>query len=102
TVPWYLFAFLAGRDAFVSRQLIFENIARFLGGEHVNSEPFWFYLESMVSKAAPWSLLFALFLVGSTFRCRNYSVRLIEHGSKAQIQNMLLIWFFSGFVFLSM
>lgn len=72
-VPWYVMAGLrdialsaerSQGDGLIVRQLIFENILRFFGGEAVNTKPAWFYLPSLLRTAAPWSaLLFVLLLL---------------------------------------
>ncbi len=59
-LPWYLAATAQGGDGFVERQIIFENIARFTGGEGVNSKPWHFYLPVFISTAFPWSIVAAL------------------------------------------
>lgn len=56
-LPWYLLAFERGGDAFLDRQLFFENMQRFQGGDFVNEEPFWYYVPSLLRTAFPWSLL---------------------------------------------
>ncbi len=58
--PWYVAGALQGSGGgLLSRQLVFENLQRFTGGEEVNSESFWFYFGSFARVAAPWSLLSA-------------------------------------------
>lgn len=61
--PWYYLAQHQSKSAFVERQILFENIKRFLGGDNINAEPFWFYIPSFIMKAAPWSLLFVILLI---------------------------------------
>lgn len=61
--PWYLLAARHGQEGFLERQLIFENIARLLGGSGVNSESPWFYLGSFLRTGAPWSWIFAAIVI---------------------------------------
>lgn len=70
-VLWYGFAALRGGEAFISRQLLFENVERFVGGERVNREPFWFYVPSFLISAFPWSLIFLVFLWNRRGELRN-------------------------------
>lgn len=44
-------------SSFVGRQIIFENLTRFLGGEHIESKPWWFYGPHLVRQALPWIVL---------------------------------------------
>lgn len=50
-LPWYLAAALRGGESFLARQVVFENLQRFVGGADVNVEPFWFYLRSLLSSS---------------------------------------------------
>jgi len=71
--PWYLAAYLRGESAFVERQIFFENIQRFFGGEGVNEKTSIFYLPHLIGQGAPWSILFFLylfFLARETYRRR--------------------------------
>lgn len=65
-VGWYVLAYRVGGEAFVERQLLFENVKRFSGGDFVNSEVWWFYLPSVLRTTFPWGIvLLGVFL--STF-----------------------------------
>lgn len=55
---WYYLAYQQMGHSFVEKQLFFENLQRFAGGEYINTEPFWFYLPSFLGSAAPWSFAF--------------------------------------------
>jgi 4-amino-4-deoxy-L-arabinose transferase len=74
--PWYYLAALRSQDAFVGKQLVFENIKRFIGGENVNAQPWWFYLPALVSSAFPWSLIFI------------YSIPRVWRETKAAVQRV--------------
>lgn len=54
---WYYAAFLQGGEPFLARQLLFENVQRFVGGERINTESWWFYLPSLARTTAPFGLL---------------------------------------------
>lgn len=56
-LAWYYAAYLQGGEAFLARQLLFENVQRFVGGEKVNTESWWFYIPSLARTAAPFALL---------------------------------------------
>jgi len=60
---WYFAAYLQGGEAFLDRQILFENLKRFSGGEHVNSEVWWFYLPSLLRTSFPWGLILLVILV---------------------------------------
>jgi len=59
---WYYLAYRVGGDAFVQRQILFENIKRFSGGEFVNSESWWFYFPSLLRTTFPWGVILLMFL----------------------------------------
>lgn len=63
SLPWYLGAYFAGQQGFVSRQLVFENVSRFFGGTGISPKPFYFYFVEFWSYSAPWSLLFVVYAV---------------------------------------
>lgn len=54
---WYLAAYGQGSGAFVERQLLFENVRRVVGGDHVNTEAWWFYLPSLLRATFPWGVI---------------------------------------------
>lgn len=56
-LAWYFAAYQQGGDAFLARQLLFENVQRFVGGEKINTEAWWFYGPSLLRTTAPWGLL---------------------------------------------
>ena len=60
-LPWYLSSAYFGGDSFIARQLLFENISRFVGGDGITVKPFWFYLVHFWGQLAPWSVLLAAF-----------------------------------------
>jgi 4-amino-4-deoxy-L-arabinose transferase-like glycosyltransferase len=56
-VAWYYTAYSHGGEAFLERQLLFENVRRFFGGEHVNTQPWWFYGPSLLRSTLPWGIM---------------------------------------------
>lgn len=62
---WYLPAYQQMGWPFIEKQFFFENVQRFGGGEHINTEPWWFYLPSFLGSAAPWSLIFLWLSIAS-------------------------------------
>jgi 4-amino-4-deoxy-L-arabinose transferase-like glycosyltransferase len=60
--PWYYLAYLQVGDIFVDRQLIFENVERFFGGEGIAEKSSWFYFIHIFGQGAPWSILFFIYL----------------------------------------
>jgi 4-amino-4-deoxy-L-arabinose transferase-like glycosyltransferase len=56
-VLWYLCAYEKGGEAFLERQLFFENVKRLTGGEHINEEAWWFYGPSLLRTTFPWGVL---------------------------------------------
>lgn len=94
---WYFLAYLQAGDLFLSRQIVFENITRFFGGDGINNRgTFLFYLPHLVGQAAPWSLLFLLYLF---FLAR--SPRFLPAESKKTLLLHLII-FGTLFFFLSL
>ena len=59
---WYYAAISRGGEAFVDRQILFENVRRIVGGEHMNNQPVWFYLPSLLRTTFPWCLLLLLLI----------------------------------------
>ncbi|MBX7145133.1 MAG: hypothetical protein K1X79_11830 [Oligoflexia bacterium] len=99
--PWYLLAWQRGSSAFLSRQLIFENILRLVGGEDVNSEPWWFYFPSILRTAFPWSLIF---FVCSFERLRSWKNRRLlaeTFGDYGRIKDALCLAVWVGLIVFS-
>ena len=91
--PWYFFATFLGSSNFVERQFIFENIERAIGGENINTGPWWFYVPAFFKFAAPWSFLtfFAAILEYQTGGFKKRSLR-----------NACFLLTISGLVFFSL
>lgn len=107
TVPWYGFALMTWQAKFVGRQLIFENVNRFLGGELVNTEPWWFYLPSFMRSAFPWSLLFIYCLLFGILTKlaaieRPAVTQVHIHQVYSRLKKLYLLWFLSGTILFSL
>lgn len=89
-LTWYFLAAILQGQAFLDRQLIFENILRFTGGEYVNSKPWWFYFRSILHSTFPYCLLLPVFL----------AARHSDQTKRARA--LLLIWLVVGVLFFSM
>lgn len=61
-LPWYIAATMKAGGAFIERQIFFENFKRVVGDDHMNSEPFWFYVPEFFRSLAPWSILVVIAL----------------------------------------
>jgi len=72
-IAWYYAAYLRGGEAFLARQLLFENVQRLVGGEKINTEAWWFYAPSLLRTTAPWGALMALAVFRYATRARKLS-----------------------------
>jgi 4-amino-4-deoxy-L-arabinose transferase-like glycosyltransferase len=100
--PWYLAAAYQSGDGFIERQVLFENVQRFFGGEGVNSKPWHFYLPVFLSTAFPWSLvaiaalwrkdLSASFTIASGVWVAGVVLLSISDGKRAAYLLTLLPW----------
>jgi 4-amino-4-deoxy-L-arabinose transferase-like glycosyltransferase len=72
-LTWYYLAFDVGGEAFLERQLFFENVRRFSGGEFVNSEAWWFYLPSVIRTTFPWGIILLGIAIGVIQRPKTLS-----------------------------
>lgn len=61
-LPWYLIALGHGGESFFNRQIIFENLTRFTGGDGIQEKGSLFYLPHLLGQGAPWSVLFVIYL----------------------------------------
>lgn len=97
---WYLYAAMNGAHSLLARQLIFENIRRFFGGELMNTQPFWYYLEKGISGSFPW---FLIYLLAIPYGIRQLLKAGRERTADIQVQrmNMLFAGFLAGLVLLS-
>gem|GEM_PF-873449 len=112
-LPWYAWAAYNWGAAFWGRQLLFENLDRFIGGADVNSESPWFYVPSFLRSACPWSLLFVFFVIREARLFWPECLQPASRASKAAMEmhpcarlalmrHLYLIWFGVGFVFFSL
>lgn len=100
-VPWYILAWKVGGEGFVNRQLWFENLQRFSGGENVNSQEVWYYVPAFLRTALPWSLLFCAALPEIISFFRQPATAHSSQGAERSLRQPFATWFLVGFVFLS-
>lgn len=96
-LSWYGVAFLRAGDIFLQKQLIFENLQRFTGGERINTKPFWFYLPAFLRMAFPWSVLF----LGYCWCWLRSSGKASRFDPAHQARGVFVIWFWVGLLFFS-
>lgn len=97
-LPWYLLAVSQGGIAFIERQLIFENLQRFTGGDFVNQEKWWFYIPSFITTCVPWSLL-VVYVLSQELKLRRNSNDATFAGNP--IVRMAALWILVPLIFLS-
>lgn len=86
-LPWYYLAWRQQGQAFIDRQILFENIQRISDGEYMNSQPWWFYFPQLLRTAFPWS---SIFIFGSLWyfkQSRNSQV-----GLQASKVRLTIFW----------
>jgi hypothetical protein len=87
---WYVIAVTRGGEGFLDRQILQENLSRFVGGSG-HSHPAYYYLPYLFSQGLPWSL-FLPFVLWDSFR----------KFSLAQDDKLFFqLWFLAMFVFFS-
>ena len=94
-LPWYLLAIRHAGNAFIDRQLMLENIDRFMGAE--TAKPFWFYLPTLITQALPWSLIGICFFINKVKPQFFKKFRL----SNQPLFQLPLYIFLAGFIFFS-
>lgn len=96
-VAWYLLAAQAGGDPFIGRQLFFENVQRFSGGEKINQEAWWFYGPSFLRTTAPWGILFLFYLAKKI----KHPETVLSRYAKPTWQWVGVLWLIIGLTFFS-
>jgi 4-amino-4-deoxy-L-arabinose transferase-like glycosyltransferase len=87
---WYMIAVTRGGEGFVDRQILQENLERFVGGSG-HSHPVYYYIPYLFSQGLPWTL-FLLFVLWDSFR----------RFSLARDDTLFFqLWFIAMFVFFS-
>jgi 4-amino-4-deoxy-L-arabinose transferase-like glycosyltransferase len=72
---WYVAAYQVGGEPFLERQILFENVKRFAGGDFVNSEAWWFYGPSVLRTTFPWGVIAVIILIKELRFSRTISYR---------------------------
>lgn len=92
---WYFAAWQIGGDAFFRKQVLKENVFRFLGATQMrsgHSHPFWYYVPTLAAGFLPWTP----FLLGALVAAlRSQDARRDPRTA------FLLVWFLVVFVFYS-
>jgi hypothetical protein len=87
---WYVIAVTRGGEGFFDRQILQENLSRFVGGSG-HSHPVYYYLPYLFSQSLPWSLFLPVLLWD-----------LFKQGFRANGDVLFLkLWFLVMFVFFS-
>ena len=87
---WYVIAVTRGGEGFLDRQILQENLNRFVGGSG-HSHPVYFYLPYLFSQGLPWSL-FLPFVLWDSFKRFSLS---------QEDRLFFQLWFLVMFVFFS-
>lgn len=88
---WYVIAVTRGGEGFFDRQILQENLSRFVGGSG-HSHPIYYYIPYLFSQSLPWSLFLPI-LLWDLFR-KGFRV---DGGVR-----FLELWFCTMFVFFSL
>lgn len=107
--PWYVAASFSGKNAFIERQIVFENFSRFVGAEGITIKPWWFYLQHYWIQLFPLSIIsvYILFIEISKFVRLKITKTILEGEQKEKnevvdfIFKFTNIWIVLLFVFLS-
>jgi 4-amino-4-deoxy-L-arabinose transferase-like glycosyltransferase len=87
---WYVIAVMRGGEGFFDRQIIEENLSRFVGGSG-HSNPIYYFIPYLFALGLPWSL-FLPFLLWDSF----------QKGFLSDDNSLFLkIWFLAMFAFFS-
>jgi hypothetical protein len=89
-IGWYVIAVTRGGEGFFNRQILQENLGRFVGGSG-HSHPIYYYIPYLFSQSLPWSLFLPL-LLWDVFKA---PIR------PADDRLFLKLWFLVMFVFFS-
>lgn len=100
-LPWYGLASIEGGSGFIERQILFENVRRFTGGEAVNTEAWWYYAPSFLRTALPWSLFFIAGSVGLLAASYRRTAVSVSYPGEARALRFAALWFWVGVIFLS-
>ncbi|MCC6932970.1 MAG: glycosyltransferase family 39 protein [Deltaproteobacteria bacterium] len=103
-LPWYYLSIEKGSGAFVKRQLIFENVSRFFGGEGITIKPFYYYLLQIWNQGAPWSVVLVILLLLGWYKRKEILPFLKQDTCKKDWLSLSasLIWIASYIFFLSL
>jgi len=102
-LPWYGAAIMKAGWAFVHRQILFENIKRVTGDDHMNSEALWFYIPEFMRSLAPWSLLvlLALYVLFNTEFIKRTTIPEVDITLR-KLLCLPVLWIAGGVILLSL
>jgi len=100
-LPWYVHAAIQGNEALLSRQLLFENLHRFIGGDSINNRPFWYYFINGLRASFPCFEIFLLALPFEIGALWKFLTNKPQDASK-RVRCALLILFLLGLLFFSL
>lgn len=92
SLPWYILATLYGGEGFIAKQLLFENIKRFSGGSHMNTESWYYYGPSFIRSLFPWSLLYIYALLFPGDALRIYGTKNLTTSGPSKAQHLGHLW----------
>jgi 4-amino-4-deoxy-L-arabinose transferase-like glycosyltransferase len=85
--PWYLLVASRNGSAFFAEFVGHQQFARFVSGEFLHVQPFWYYAPVLAAGLFPWSAFALLLFSGQIYQDRRTL--------------FLAVWFIFGFVFFS-
>jgi 4-amino-4-deoxy-L-arabinose transferase-like glycosyltransferase len=100
-LPWYVEAIEQGGEAFVRRQLLFENLQRVMGSEEMNTKPWYYYGPGFLRSSFPWSLIWIYGLI-QIFFSRRYPVLIGRSRVREGAVRVGYYWVLVGLVLFSL
>ena len=107
--PWYVAAAFVGGKGFLGRQLLFENVSRFVGAEGITTKPPHYYLTILWSEGAPWTVVFGITLLILLLPLRQFAAlrepmrdAIREQSERRYLFVAGVVWFLLGVIFFSL
>ena len=95
TLPWYIAALMQGGSEFFNEFIIKQNITRFFNAfDHI--QPFYYYIERILTHFFPWSLLLIPALI---MFVRDHKYKKANNDKERSFFSFILIWTVSVFLF---
>ena len=105
--PWYALAASQGGDAFLERQIVFENILRLIGGSGITIKPFWFYFTHLWGEFIPAVVLITAAIIGLLLKRQFLAPGAIisffgaADSTESRLAKASLFWLLGGMIFFS-